>query len=228
MATFNPLTGLMEPSSTGEGSGLELGYSPSLSNNQLGMNWNTPTIAADPSDSYVSGYEPAGYTDPNYGGWSSWDTASGAAPTMKDFNQIYMNDMRNVFSDGIQSEDFGAMRNIFSEWGSNAVDMAKNTGAGKAVRGATDASGEVWGELSAPEKFNTVWGGLQSLGKMYGTYKGFQMAKDQMGLQKDMWNKTWDANKKQFNEAVSTRADSRYNTVDNRDKRQSHKDQYSI
>lgn len=190
--------------------------------------FNFNPMGESDQDTYVPGFKPEGYVEPDYRGWSAWNTSTGLEPTMKDFNQIHMNDLRNVFSDGLQKQDFGAMKDIFSEWGTNALDMAKNTGAGKAVRGATDAAGEVWGELSAPEKFNTVWGGLQTLGNMYGSYKGFQMAKDQMRFQKDMWNKTWDANKKQFNEAVGARADSRYNTAADQKERQAHKDKYSI
>ena len=147
---------------------------------------------------------------------------------MRDLNQIHMNDVRNVFSDGWQLDDIGAMRDIFKNWRTDASDMASNTGVGKAVRGATDATSELWGELSGPEKFSTVWGGLQTLGNMYGTYKGFQMAKDQQRFQKDMWNKTWEANKKQFNEAVGARADSRYNTAADQEERKAHKDKYSI
>ena len=190
--------------------------------------FNFNPMGESDQDTYVPGYAPEGYIEPDLRGWSAWDTASGLEPTLRDLNQIHLNDVRNVFSDGWQLDDIGAIRNIFKEWGTNAFDMAKNTGAGKAVRGATDATSEVWGELSAPEKFNTVWGGLKSLGNMYGTYKGLQMAKDQQRFQKDMWNKTWEANKKQFNEAVGARADSRYNTAADQEERKAHKDKYSI
>lgn len=190
--------------------------------------FNFNPMGESDQDTYVPGYAPAGYIEPDLRGWSAWDTASGLEPTMRDLNQIHMNDVRNVFSDGWQLDDIGSLRDIFKNWRTDASDMATNTGVGKAVRGATDATSELWGELSGPEKFSTVWGGLQTLGNMYGTYKGFQMAKDQQRFQKDMWNKTWEANKKQFNEAVGARADSRYNTAADQEERKAHKDKYSI
>lgn len=226
MATFNPLTGLMGPSTTGEGLGLELGYSPSLNNDQLGMNWNIPTIAADPSDTYVSGYEPEGYVAPPpdnpvnglFGmGSTGWDTATGAEPGMMDMLRYTGGQLKGILGDGYQKGEWRDIGGALGELGSNTKGVLGNS-----------QTAQDWGSLSTPERLNTVWGGLQSIGNLYSKYKTYQLGKDQMQMQKDMWNKTWDANKKQFNEAVSARADSRYNTVDNRDKRQTHKDQYSI
>ena len=72
MATFNPLTGLIEPSSTGEGFGIELGYTPSTNDTQLGMDWGTPPI----TDSSANGLFNMGS--------NGWNTPSGAEPGMMD------------------------------------------------------------------------------------------------------------------------------------------------
>lgn len=135
------------------------------------------------------------------------------------------NTASDAFSDGFQLQDLNQIGSAVGDFGNltrqRVVDAINNNPA-------VDMAKEGWGQLSGPEKFNTVWGGLQSLGNLYGTFKGLQMAKDQQRFQKDMWNKTWDANKKQFNEAVGARADSRYNTAADQEERQAHKNKYSI
>ena len=128
--------------------------------------------------------------------------------------------IRALGSDGFQVSD---IRDSLSILGGNLGEAGKVMS--NKLGAATDST---WGKLSGGEKLNTVWGGLQTLGNMYGSFKGFQLAKEQMNYQKDMWNKTWEANKKQFNESVSARADSRYNTAADQEDRKAHKDKYSI
>ena len=133
-----------------------------------------------------------------------------------------------TLGDGLQRGDAGQIGGAIGQWGNDMKTIWNDSPLGQKVSNFTGEVANEWGDLSLGEQANTIWGGLQSLGNMYSKYKAYQLGKDNMRMQKDMWNKTWDANKRQFNEAVSARADSRYNTVDNRDKRQTHKDQYSI
>lgn len=133
-----------------------------------------------------------------------------------------------ILGDGYQSGDLGQIGSAFGQWGNDMKATWNDSAVGQKVNNFTGEVANEWGDLSLGEQANTLWGGLQTIGNMYSKFKTYQLGKEQMNLQKDMWNKTWDANKRQFNEAVSSRADGRYNTVDNRDKRQAHKDQYSI
>lgn len=82
------------------------------------------------------------------------------------------------------------------------------------------------GDLSAKNQFGNIWGGLQSLSGLYGTFKQSRMADKQYNMQKDMWNKSWDANKKSVNEAVDLRAASRFN--ERPEERAAHVAKYSI
>lgn len=133
-----------------------------------------------------------------------------------------------ILGDGYQSGDLGQIGGALGQWGNDMKATWNDSAVGQKVGNLTGKISDQWGDLSLGEQASTLWGGLESMGKLYSNYKSYQLGKEQMNLQKDMWNKTWDANKKQFNEAVSARADSRYNTVDNRDKRKAHKDQYAI
>lgn len=80
--------------------------------------------------------------------------------------------------------------------------------------------------LSAQNQFGNLWGGLQALSGLYNGFKQTRLADKQFDMKKDAWNKSWDANKKQINEAVSTRAGLKFG--DNAEKRAEYTKQYSV
>lgn len=82
------------------------------------------------------------------------------------------------------------------------------------------------GNLSAKNQFGNLWGGLQALTGLYSGIKQMRLADKQYDLQNDMWNKSWDANKKSVNESVDLRAANRFNEDPN--KRKEHVAKYSI
>lgn len=82
------------------------------------------------------------------------------------------------------------------------------------------------GDLSAKNQFGNIWGGLQALTGLYGAFKQSRMADKQYGMQKDMWNKSWDANRKSVNESVDLRAANRFN--ERPEERAAHVKKYSI
>ena len=81
----------------------------------------------------------------------------------------------------------------------------------------SDFINENHNNLSAQNQFGNLWGGLQALAGLYSGFKQTRLADKQFDMQRDAWNKSWDANKKQINEAVSTRAGLKFG--DNPDKR---------
>lgn len=82
------------------------------------------------------------------------------------------------------------------------------------------------GNLSAKNQFGNLWGGLQALTGLYSGIKQMRLADKQYDMQKDMWNKSWDANKKSVNESVDLRAANRFN--ENPEARKAHVAKYSI
>ena len=54
-------------------------------------------------------------------------------------------------------------------------------------------------------------GGIQTAANLYGGYKQLKLANKQFEQQKDMWNKTWDASKKNINENLEYRSQLRHN-----------------
>lgn len=108
------------------------------------------------------------------------------------------------------------------------TDRLANTQLGQVVGNVADTGQELWGGLDAAGKFGTVFGGLQTLGGLYQGFKGMQMMKDQMAMQQDMWNKSWEANKKQFNESVESRAAGKYNSQASKTQRDEYQKKYSI
>lgn len=82
------------------------------------------------------------------------------------------------------------------------------------------------GDLSAQNQFGNLWGGLQALAGLYSGFKQTRLADKQFNMQRDAWNKSWDANKKQINEAVSTRAGLKFG--DDTEKRANYTKQYSV
>lgn len=147
-------------------------------------------------------------------------TPGGLTPqqTMMGIKPVDWNIIGNTLQDGFQLGDMG-------QWGQNLFGAAKDTVANSAT---AQTGQELWGGLDAAGKFGTIFSGLETLGGLYKGFKGMQMAKDQMAMQKDMWNKSWDANKKQFNESVASRAQGRYNGYNDQQKRDDYNKKYSI
>ena len=85
---------------------------------------------------------------------------------------------------------------------------------------------DMHGNLSAKNQFGNIWGGLQALTGLYGMFKQSRMADKQYGMQKDMWNKSWDANRKTVNESVDLRAANRFN--ERPEEKAAHVKKYSI
>lgn len=75
-------------------------------------------------------------------------------------------------------------------------------------------------------KFGNIMGGIQTAANLYGGYKQLKLAGKQFAAQKDMWNKTWDASKKNINEGVENRAKLRHNNNEAMVKQD--KDKYSV
>ena len=90
----------------------------------------------------------------------------------------------------------------------------------------SDFVNENHNNLSAQNQFGNLWGGLQALAGLYSGFKQTRLADKQFGMQRDAWNKSWDANKKQINEAVSTRAGLKFG--DNSEKRAEYTKKYSV
>lgn len=68
-----------------------------------------------------------------------------------------------------------------------------------------------WNGMDFGSKLNTVFGGLQTLGSLYGSIKSIGLAEKQLAQQREQWNKTWGMAVNQHNEGVSTRAANKYN-----------------
>ena len=60
-------------------------------------------------------------------------------------------------------------------------------------------------------KFGNIMGGIQTAANLYGGYKQLKLAGKQFEQQKDMWNKTWNASRKNINENVEYRSQLRNN-----------------
>ena len=90
----------------------------------------------------------------------------------------------------------------------------------------SDFVNENHNNLSAQNQFGNLWGGLQALSGLYNGFKQMRLADKQFDMQRDAWNKSWDANRKQINEAVSTRAGLKFG--DNAEKRAEYTKKYSV
>lgn len=179
----------------------------------------------------ITPIQESGFSNPNW----DWGGNASGLPTASVINPPTANGMAfdqtmagmqptnwNIFGDTMQD---GFQMNDMGEWGKNLFGATKNS----IQNSATAQTGkELWGGLDAAGKFGTIFGGLETLGGLYSGFKGMQMVKDQMATQKDMWNKSWDANKKQFNESVSSRAQGRHNGYNDQQKRDDYEKKYSI
>lgn len=105
---------------------------------------------------------------------------------------------KNIFGDGYQRGDFGKAVNHGMNWGTSTAPE-NIPGVGKVV-------GDYRTDMTAPNRFNTIFGGIQTLGNLWSGIKQTRMAEQQANMQRDMWNKTWNAQKNQINDASAYRA----------------------
>ena len=146
-----------------------------------------------------------------------------------------VNNLNNQITDG-----FSINNSVTPSWGSafqsfrdgdvGLSDLGGMLGSRAKTMGSnlinSDFINENHNNLSAQNQFGNLWGGLQALTGMYSGFKQARLADKQFGMQRDAWNKSWDANKKQINEAVSTRAGLKFG--DNAEKRAEYTKQYSV
>lgn len=56
------------------------------------------------------------------------------------------------------------------------------------------------------DKLGALTSGIQALSGLYSAWKQIGMAQDQLALQKDQWNKSYEMSKKSFNEGIAQRS----------------------
>lgn len=118
--------------------------------------------------------------------------------TNNSYNVGLWQGLKNIFGDGYQRGDLGKAATHTMNWGTgNGPENIP--GIGKAV---TDYRTD----MTAPNRFNTIFGGIQTLGNLWSGIKQTRMAEQQAAMQRDMWNKTWNAQKNQINDASAYRA----------------------
>ena len=118
--------------------------------------------------------------------------------TSSTYNTGFWQGFKNIFGDGYQKGDFGKSVNHGMNWGMSSAPE-NIPGVGKAV---TDYRTDT----TAPNRFNTIFGGVQTLGNLWSGIKQTRMAEQQANMQRDMWNKTWNTQKNQINDASAYRA----------------------
>lgn len=109
----------------------------------------------------------------------------------------------DTLQDNFQLADIGA-------WGKNLMGATRQS-LNNYGQGALSEYNKNFTDMPDANKYNTAFAGIQSLAGLYGGYKQMKMADKQYDMQKDMWNKSWDANRKSVNEAVGYRAANRFN-----------------
>lgn len=119
-------------------------------------------------------------------------------PGANAYNTGLWQGFKNIFGDGYQRGDFGKAANHGMNWGTSTAPE-NIPGVGKAI-------GDYRTDMTAPNRFNTIFGGIQTLGNLWSGIKQTRMAEQQANMQRDMWNKTWNAQKNQINDASAYRA----------------------
>lgn len=119
-------------------------------------------------------------------------------PGANAYNTGLWEGFKNIFGDGYQRDDFGKAVNHGMNWGMSTASE-NIPGVGKAV---TDYRTD----MTAANRFNTIFGGIQTVGNLWSGIKQTRMAEQQADMQRDMWNKTWNAQKNQINDASAYRA----------------------
>lgn len=165
-------------------------------------------------DTYVPGYAPTVIDDgmktfaipaPSLG------VGTGVAPQS-------WNLFGDTLQDGFQFSDLGS-------WGKNLMGGVQQ-GLGAVGQNLGTQIENNHTNLPEANQFGNIMGGLQTLSGLYGGYKQLSMANKQFDAQKDMWNKSWDASKKNINEGLEYRSLLRNNN--NSSKAQKDMDKYSV
>ena len=118
--------------------------------------------------------------------------------TSSTYNTGLWQGFKNIFGDGYQKGDFGKAVNHGMNWGMSSAPE-NIPGAGRVISNYRT-------DMAAPNRFNTIFGGIQTLGNLWSGIKQTRMAEQQANMQRDMWNKTWNAQKNQINDASAYRA----------------------
>ena len=105
---------------------------------------------------------------------------------------------KDIFGNGYQKGDMGKAVTHGMNWGTG-TGPENIPGIGKAV---TDYRTD----MTAPNRFNTIFGGIQTLGNLWSGIKQTKMAEQQASMQRDIWNKSWNAQKSQINDASAYRS----------------------
>ena len=119
-------------------------------------------------------------------------------PSASTYNTGLWQGFKNIFGDGYQKGDFGKAATHGMNWGMSTAPE-NIPGVGKAI-------GDYRTDMTASNRFNTIFGGIQTLGNLWSGIKQTRMAEQQANMQRDMWNKTWNAQKNQINDASAYRA----------------------
>lgn len=106
-----------------------------------------------------------------------------------------------------------------SEFGSNLFNLTKsllaNAYYSKPVQYGLEEGKEFYKtnheEVPGQNKFNNIWGAVNTLRGTYSGIKQLRMANKQFKLQRNAWNKSWDATRKNTNEALEYRSKMRHN-----------------
>ena len=105
---------------------------------------------------------------------------------------------KNIFGDGIQKGDFGKAATHGLNWGMG-TGPENIPGVGSAIK-------DYRTDMTAPNRFNTIFGGIQTLGNLWSGIKQTKSAEEQAKFQRNMWNESWKAQKNQINDASAYRA----------------------
>ena len=150
-------------------------------------------------DFYIPGYEPQGYQAP-----MSITPINNAMPKWNLFG--------DTLKDGFQ---FGDLSQIGKNMWGGAQQGFNSLSESPQLQYAKDQLGQgiTDNHTNVPDanKFGNIMGGIQTAAGLWGGYKQLKLAGKQFEAQKDMWNKTWDASKKNMNENVEYRSQLRNN-----------------
>ena len=118
--------------------------------------------------------------------------------TATNYNVGLWEGFKNIFGDGIQKGDFGKAATHGLKWGMG-TGPENIPGVGSAIK-------DYRTDMTAPNRFNTIFGGIQTLGNLWSGIKLTKQAEEQAKFQRNMWNETWKAQKNQINDASAYRA----------------------
>lgn len=142
-------------------------------------------------DTYVPGYEPQGYTPitPIQNAQAPWSL------------------LGNTQANGFQLGDLGTIgQNLWSGAQQGFSSLNTNPQLDYLKKQLGQGFTDNYTNVPDANKFGNIMGGLQTIGGLYSGYKQLNMANKQFDMQKDMWNKSWDAAKKNTNESLEYRS----------------------